>query len=218
MRRRIARYRRIEPSPQEDYSIGCTLLADAFFLDRQRWIPAPADFHPNVVRGKSYDLSEGIGRQLWELALGQRGAQLSVAAERPHGPMYGEERPVRPRLGQRSFRIVITDTYRRRCAVTRERALPALQAAHIRPVSEGGLHTVDNGLLLRADIHALYDGGYVTVTPDLTFRASRRLKDDFDNGEHYLALSGTRIGVPDEERDQPSTALLEWHADTIFKG
>ena len=43
-----------------------------------------------------------------------------------------------------------------------------LQAAHIRPVTKEGPHRVDNGLLLRSDIHTLFDQGYVTVTPEHT--------------------------------------------------
>jgi hypothetical protein len=41
---------------------------------------------------------------------------------------------------------------------------------------------VSNGLLLRSDIHRLFDKGYVTVTPDHHFEVSRRLKDDFETG------------------------------------
>ena len=66
---------------------------------------------------------------------------------------------------------MVTDAYQRKCAVTGERTLPALEAAHIKPFAEGGSHNPQNGLLLRRDIHALFDGGYVTVTPlqyDLT--------------------------------------------------
>ncbi|MBI4737648.1 MAG: HNH endonuclease, partial [candidate division NC10 bacterium] len=40
--------------------------------------------------------------------------------------------------------------------VTGEKALPVLQAAHIRPVTKEGPHRVDNGLLLRSDSHALF--------------------------------------------------------------
>ncbi len=114
--------------------------------------------------------------------------------------------------------MVVLDAYGRQCSVTAEKALPTLQAAHIKPVSEGGHHEVYNGLLLRSDVHALFDRGYVTVTPDLTFQASRRLKDEFDNGEHYLGLTGQTIRVPDREEDRPARELLEWHADTVFKG
>jgi hypothetical protein len=68
------------------------------------------------------------------------------------------------RLGQGAFRVLVTETYGRRCAVTGEPVLPVLDAAHIRPVSQGGLHSLSNGLLLRTDVHTLFDRGYVTVT------------------------------------------------------
>ena len=59
---------------------------------------------------------------------------------------------------------------------TRERTLPALEAAHIRPYAEGGDHDARNGLLLRRDIHSLFDAGYVTVTPDHHFEVTGRIR------------------------------------------
>jgi|HubBroStandDraft_6_1064221.scaffolds.fasta_scaffold1813619_1 hypothetical protein len=56
---------------------------------------------------------------------------------------------------------VLVNIYRRRCVVTHERTLPALEAAHIRPYGEGGEHEPSNGLLLRRDLHSLFDAGYV---------------------------------------------------------
>ena len=79
---------------------------------------------------------------------------------------FGEPHLIRPRLGQGAFRVLVTDIYERRCAVTQERTLPALEAAHIRPYGDGGAHEAENGLLLRRDIHSLFDAGYVTVTPE----------------------------------------------------
>jgi HNH endonuclease len=221
MRSRIEYYRRIPPNPREDYQVGCVILADPFFLARERWLPPPDDFHPNIVRGKSYDLTSTGGRRLWERVLGERALEhhaIAESREPPEGPVYGDPAFVKQRLGQGAFRVLVMDTYERRCAVTREKALPTLQAAHIRPVSAGGRHRVSNGLLLRSDVHALFDRGYVTVSPDLTFRASRRLRDDFDNGEHYLHLAGTKIWLPPDERDWPARELLEWHSDTVFLG
>jgi putative restriction endonuclease len=112
--------------------------------------------------------------------------------------------------------VLITDLYQRRCAVTGERALPALEAAHIKPVSQQGLHRTNNGLLLRSDIHRLFDEGYVTVTPDCCFRVSKRLKTDFDNGEEYRRFVGREVPVPTNPEDRPDCELLEWHADTVF--
>ena len=120
--------------------------------------------------------------------------------------------------GDGAFRVLVTDTYERRCAVTREKALPVLDEAHIRPVADGGPHSVSNRLLLRSDVHTLYDRGYVTMEPDLRFRVSRRLKEDFDNGEHYNQLDGSTIWVPRGADERPRRELLEWHADTVFCG
>ena len=39
-------------------------------------------------------------------------------------------------------------------------------------------------MLIRRDIHSLFDTGYVTVTPDLNFEASRRIREEFENGKH----------------------------------
>jgi putative restriction endonuclease len=122
------------------------------------------------------------------------------------------------RLGQGAFRILITDAYERRCAITKEKALPVLEAAHIRPVAEGGSHRLGNGLLLRSDVHTLFDRGYITVARDHRVRISRKLKADFDNGEHYYQLEGSTLWIPRSSEAQPRIDLLEWHSDTVFRG
>ena len=93
-----------------------------------------------------------------------------------------------------------------------------LQAAHIQPVTKQGRHRVDNGLLLRSDVHTLFDRGYLTVTPDHRTRVSGRLKKDFDNGEHYYQLAGSEIWLPKNAEDRPNREFLEWHADSVFLG
>ncbi len=130
--------------------------------------------------------------------------------------MWGDPVLTRRRLGQGTFQLLTLDNYRRRCAVTGEKALPTLDAAHILPVKEGGQHRLDNGLLLRTDVHRLFDKGYVTVTPDGRFLVSRRLKDDFDNGEPYLPFHGQRIWLPGDPASQPNR--LAWHGDVRFLG
>ncbi len=125
---------------------------------------------------------------------------------------------IRPRLGQGTFRIAVSDAYGRACAITGEHSLPALEAAHIRPYSAGGDHRVSNGLLLRSDVHRLFDRGYVTVTPDLEFRVGERLRDDWQNGRTYYPLHGRKIEVPAESTERPDLEQLEWHRDRIFLG
>jgi HNH endonuclease len=218
MRSRIEKYRRASSNPHEDYKIGCIILEQPFFLDRTGWIPAPKDFAKNIVQGKTYDLTIGLGNELWDRVRAALMARRGEAIYIGEGdrPVYGEPVFVRPRLGQGSFRVLVTDTYERRCAVTAEKALPVLEAAHIMPVAEHGKHRIDNGLLLRSDVHTLFDRGYVTVTPDLKFQVSRRLKQDFDNGEHYYQFQGKQIWVPLRATDRPSPQFLEWHTETVF--
>src|SRR6058998_2366472 len=83
-----------------------------------------------------------------------------------------------------------TEAYNRACAVTQEHSLPALEAAHIRPFAKEGPHEVRNGLLLRADLHRLFEQGYLTVTPEYTLDVSDRLQHDYHNGKSYYPLRG----------------------------
>jgi putative restriction endonuclease len=223
MRARIEQYRSAPADPHEDYTIGCILLEQPFFLPEDSWIAAPPDWHPNIVQGKTYDLDSEPGRTImWQMELAIRGggASRSWPAEwrEPEQPRYGAPTLVRPRLGQGSFRIIVTDAYERRCAVTGERVLPVLEAAHIRPYANGGEHRVDNGLLLRSDLHTLFDRGYLTVTPALRVEVSRRIREDFENGRLYYALQGERIREPAAPSLRPSPELLRWHNEEAYLG
>jgi putative restriction endonuclease len=222
MRAQIDNYRRAQEVTRSDPTIGCIILRSPFFLSGRDWIPVPQNWSPYIVQGRTYDLGASPGRELWaeiQLALSkQQGDSSELAVAETEARMFGDPISIRPRLGQGAFRVMVTDLYQRRCAVTGEKSLPALEAAHIRPVAESGTHRIGNGLLIRSDIHRLFDRGYVTVTPDYHFLVSRKLKDDFDNGEIYYRLSGHSIWVPLDPSAKPERELLEWHADTIFLG
>jgi HNH endonuclease len=217
MRARIEKYRKQPPAPHEDYRIGCIILTQPFFLPRDRWIPVPASWHPNIVQGKTYALDEVEGRALWRAAQDAlQGAPVDAIAE--PAARFGEPTLVRPRLGQGSFRVLVTDAYDRRCAVTKERTLPVLEAAHIRPYADGGEHRIDNGLLLRRDLHTLFDRGYVTVSPDLRFEVSRRLKEDFENGHEYYEMHGRELWLPVAAGERPRAEYLAWHREERWLG
>lgn len=125
---------------------------------------------------------------------------------------------VTPRLGQGTFRVAVLDAYSRGCCVTLEHSLPALEASHIRPVVLDGLHQVANGLLLRADLHRLFDTGYITITPDLRLEVGTRLGAEFHNGRSYYPLHGTVLTVPKAGEDWPSSEYLSWHNENVFVG
>jgi putative restriction endonuclease len=131
--------------------------------------------------------------------------------------MFGDPRLVPYRLGQQAFQAVVLDTYDRRCAITGTRIRPVLQAAHIRPVAAGGEHRIDNGLLLRSDVHTMFDRGYLGVDPHNRLQVSPRLRDEFGNGEQFYAGAGEVIALPVRQADRPQREFLEWHMEEIFR-
>ncbi|HJV26312.1 MAG TPA: HNH endonuclease [Aromatoleum sp.] len=217
MRTRIARYRRADPGDRSDFAIGCRILTQPFFFDEPDWIPVPSSWSPNIVSFKTYNTDDADGLALWE-AINDRLNQPRFPAVAEPPVRFGAPQLIRPRLGQGAFRVLVTDIYERRCAVTGERTLPALEAAHIRPYGDGGEHAARNGLLLRRDVHSLFDAGYVTVTPSLHFEVSRRIKEEFDNGRHYYALHGQAIAVPKEVGQRPDPEALSWHNEHCYRG
>jgi len=167
--------------------IGCTVLTDPFYLrDFESWSP-PSDWSPNIVSGKSYDISHGEGRRLFEQAkyATHSADGYSEGVLKEEVARYGTEQIIKPRLGQGGFRVVVLEGYDRRCSITGERTLPVLEAAHIQSYAEMGPHDLSNGLLLRSDFHTLFDNGYITVTNDFKIEVSRKIKEEFSNGRDY---------------------------------
>jgi len=216
MRAHIARYRKDFASDHSDFTIGCRILTQPFFFSESDWIPVPASWSPNIVTFKTYNTANAEGQALWE-AVNDRLGRIEASGLSDEG-RFGKPQLITPRLGQGAFRVLVTDLYGRRCAVTQERTLPALEAAHIRPYGDGGKHEAQNGLLLRSDIHSLFDFGYVTVTPDLHFEVSPRIREEFDNGKHYYELHGRRIMTPDQIGQRPDPHALAWHNEHCFRG
>jgi putative restriction endonuclease len=222
MRAHIEQYRRQKSAGGEDYRIGCILLSQPFFLKEADWIPVPKDWSPNIVQGKTYDLAVQPGLSLFQqlqerLALPSTETSLQPIAERP-AERYGAPVEILPRLGQGIFRVVVLDAYHRQCAVTGEKVVPVLDAAHIKPFSKEGSNKPDNGILIRSDLHTLFDRGYVTVTPEYKFEVSRRVREEYENGHEYYALHGQRIHVPEKALYQPAGENLAWHNENVFKG
>jgi hypothetical protein len=79
-------------------------------------------------------------------------------------------RAIARRMGQPAFRQALIEAYGGRCAVTGTATPSVLEAAHIMPHMGAQTNVVENGLLLRSDIHTLFDRRLLTVTPDLLVR------------------------------------------------
>lgn len=220
---RIYKYKKTDRLSDPDPNIGCIILATPFYFEQEDWIPTPSDWGRNIVQGKTYDTQSVTGRNLYnqitERLEWQRSINAGYSGEVIQSNRYGKEQIIKPRIGQGAFKVLITDAYQRRCAITGEKTLPVLQAAHIKPYSLDGPHAINNGMLLRQDFHTLFDRGYLTIDKNLTVEVSHRIKEDFGNGREYYAYHGSRLIVLPQSRDQlPNSQYLEWHNENVYLG
>lgn len=218
-----------------DPLIGCIILEGCHYYEIEDWKPCPLSFKRNIVSGRTYGVEEHDGQALnaefearRSMALLQRAHQLPTTDpardtliswdEARREPQFGTPYLTRSRLGQGGFRSLVLDAYGKQCAVTSEHTEPVLEAAHIMPYSQGGSHSLNNALLLRMDFHALFDRGYVTVTPDYKFEVSDAIREHFNNGVRYEQRRGRLINLPTEIQRRPDPELLRWHNDHVFMG
>ena len=203
--------------------IGCTILRDATFWPESRWIPwGPSEgWAPNIVQGKTERdevRADLLGRAMLEDA-------RHVPDDLAEGfvPVDVDERlmilrEVANREGQGAFRLRVLRAYDGRCAITGEHTEPVLDAAHIQPYLGPRSNHVQNGVLLTKEFHALFDEGYVAITPDYRVRVSDRLRTDWQNGRRYYPYDGQQLlQLPDNPALRPSRDALAWHLAHVFK-
>ena len=122
-------------------------------------------------------------------------------------------RAIIQRRGQRSFRQTLLSAYDGKCQVTEYSGEPALEAAHIFPYREGGEYTNDprNGLLLRSDVHVLFDLGLLKVAPvALTIRIMPPL-----DTSSYAPLDGSTLRVSSVLRPSDEALAKKWEMTAL---
>jgi len=196
-RRRVAR-----AHPERtiaDPVLSCVLLDRPAILAESDWLEAPDDWRPSVAHGKLYlgDAAHALWARVRE-RLGARGSPT---------PPDGE-------LGPGRFRLAVAEAYGRRCAVTGEGSLAALDVVHVHPPSRGGPNRVENGLLLRADLARLFEHGLLWVEPDgFVVRIHPDARRTARGATSYASLEGRPLRVVPERFDLlPSRELLAEHA------
>ena len=215
----LAALRRFRRDAHPAQNVGCVILAAPFFFPREQWIPVPASWSKNIVRGKGYGTDSEDGRDLLAAVrqrlhgIGETDDLLDTETEpdRPTAPDPGSPRPGRlPCAGHGRLHPPLRHLRRAHA--------PGLEAAHIKPYAESGPNRTENGLLLRSDLHRLFDAGYVTVTPERRIEVSRRIKEEFENGRDYYRFQGARLIVePGNPADKPDASYLGWHNEHIFR-
>ncbi len=106
-------------------------------------------------------------------------------------------RQIRERRGQRAFRDALRKRYANRCLVTGCQLLDVLEAAHIRPYRGDDDNHVENGLLLRADIHTLFDLNLLAIKPE---QLVVTLHPTIRNDAHYATLEDKLLDCAADRR------------------
>lgn len=219
---RIGEYRKqdlFDPRlPKEP--LGCTILREAHFWPQQRWLSWDKNlgWHGTIVRGKTEEDPHRI-ELLQQRMVGDAPPEFDSPV---FTPLDADERKIAmaaqvQREGQGAFRARLLDAYNGCCAITGEHTEPVLDAAHIQPYLGARSNHIQNGLAMTKEFHALFDRGYVTVTPEFVVRISPRLRMDWNNGRRYFPYDGQRlVQVPARKQDRPSPEALAWHNKRKF--
>ena len=192
--------------------IRCLYLDRPVFLDESKWFEVPGWKRGNSNPIPRYDASHPYRYELQQLVEDLFPANR---LDKKGIVVLGEKKE---RDGQHAFRKEILKNYESKCAITCEKTKPVLEAAHIEPYAKSHNHLPSNGLLLKSDIHKLFDEGLVSITPeDLKFHVSSLLEKKYKNGKYYYQFEGHEINVPERKELQPDPELLQKHFEKKFK-
>lgn len=139
-------------------------------------------------------------------------AEDERSAKRGYNPTEADEREnvmrqIRARRGQQGFRDRLRIRYGDQCLISGSKALPVLEAAHIRPYRGESDNHSDNGLLLRADLHTLFDLDLIGIEPvSLAVHVHPHLI-----GSEYGDLSG-RVLLCSRSRPDEEALRSRWQA------
>lgn len=132
---------------------------------------------------------------------------FDVPLDSAHDARVWAMRAVAQRRGQPLFRAKLLDAYGGRCAITGSPAVEVLEAAHVLPYRGDHTNRLDNGLLLRADLHTLFDCQLLWITPEHTVALAPSLL-----ATDYAALLGKPVALPAALEHRPNPAHLAEHA------
>jgi putative restriction endonuclease len=147
---------------------------------------------------------------------------LSEMSEDPQAPF---ERPIVERLVARPFREAafaasVRSAYGETCAMTGLRIINGggraeVQAAHIRPVADGGSDSIRNGLALSGTAHWMFDRGLLSIADDYTILVAEK---QLPREAIRLIRPDRNLVIPERLDARPHPAHLRYHRVQIFKG
>jgi hypothetical protein len=121
---------------------------------------------------------------------------------------------VRERPGQAKFRRALKSVYNLCCCFTGCTVAEALEGAHIDPYRSPASDNIRNGLLLRRDVHALFDKHFISVEPGVfTIHVCKQGLGTTD----YADLHGKTLSLPTDPSHRPDCGALSRHWNIFVK-
>lgn len=181
----------------ETYKIGCVVLTNCQFWDSDRYI-SPEDFNikfpPQIVKFKVF---KGYEPDLFHIS-------NTIGFNLLNEPREDYRSLLKQRRGQGEFKGKILKAYNNKCCISGEACPELLEAAHIQPYSSINSNHVQNGILLRVDLHRLYDNGLIFIDKDYIVHISSRIKTAM-----YHMFNGVQIMLPKDMDCYPLKESLE---------
>lgn len=160
-------------------------------IDQETW-DAYFDSDSKTIRAKS--LAEDFERVWGNLTPRVDAEDARTSRAEPPEALNDELRRKRQvsvlvRKGQPAFRKRLLHVYEGKCAISGVDVEAVLDAAHIDGYARSGVNTSTNGVLLRSDLHDLFDAGLLIVDPEsLTISIDNSL-----NGSYYQQFHGKKL-------------------------
>lgn len=162
-----------------------------------------------------FDYVSHSGKLPADFVLRQVGSEATIIAEdadkSPYDPNNVEDtrektmRAIKARRGQKQFRDSLINAYDGKCAISGCEVLDVLEAAHIDPYRGEASNAVTNGILLRADLHTLFDCKLIRIDP----KTMTVIVDEKLSGSTYAAYDGLKIILPVAAHKSPSRRAIE---------
>lgn len=179
------------------YEIGCIILKNCQFWNEYDY-KNPTDydvlFPSQIVKFKYFDIYDPFIKSFNEVN------DFEIISE----PRNDKRYLIQSRNGQSIFKGRILKAYNNKCCITGESIPELLEAAHIQEYRNSSSNHTQNGLLLRIDIHRLFDNNLIFIDRDYTIHISSQIEN-----EYYRKYHGKIISIPTLEIDYPSKEALE---------
>lgn len=211
---------RVRNNMDRSADIGCIVLRDPFFFEEDKWIESPVDWGKSIVSGKKYDISEGIGCELYQQVSAMMNDNVDeiiisdIESDADKLQILGKEREtfIKARVNQSVFRERLLNKYDC-CCLCKVSNPKFLIASHIKPWADSENDEkldADNGFLLCPNHDALFDFGYISFDENGTIMISEELGQVdtiFMNVDKNMKIS----------LSSGNKKYLEYHRNNIFK-